>query len=144
MKQDGEKKPDLVVFNEETQQYDAALKPYGTSASSPVIKPLNTATWRNDGVQRVNKQFKSKFDEVRKEYEELMQKFQYNDLVYNSKFNFEPNIGEVYHLYNNRKEEPFLSIIAPEQCSFHHLGSFRLNTDKMWEKLAAASTTPVK
>jgi len=144
MKQDGEKKPDLVVFNEETQHYDAALKPYGTSASSPVIKPLNTATWRNDGVQRVNKQFKSKFDEVRKEYEELMQKFQYNDLVYNSKFNFEPNIGEVYHLYNNRKEEPFLSIIAPEQCSFHHLGSFRLNTDKMWEKLAAASTTPVK
>ena len=144
MKQDGEKKPDLVVFNEETQQYDAALKPYGTSASSPVIKALNTATWRNDGVQRVNKQFKSKFDEVRKEYEELMQKFQYNDLVYNSKFNFEPNIGEVYHLYNNRKEESFLSIIAPEQCNFHHLGSFRLNTDKMWEKLAAASTTPVK
>jgi len=144
MKQDGEKKPDLVVFNEETQQYDAALKPYGTSASSTVIKPLNTATWRNDGVQRVNKQFKSKFDEVRKEYEELMQKFQYNDLVYNSKFNFEPNIGEVYHLYNNRKEESFLSIIAPEQCNFHHLGSFRLNTDKMWEKLAAASTTPVK
>ena len=31
MKQDGEKKPDLVVFNEETQQYDAALKPYGIS-----------------------------------------------------------------------------------------------------------------
>ena len=144
MKQDGEKKPDLVVFNEETQQYDAALKPYGTSASSPVIKPLNTATWRNDGVQRVNKQFKSKFDEVRKEYEELMQKFQYNDLVYNSKFNFEPNIGEVYHLYNNKKEESFLSIIAPEQCNFHHLGSFRLNTDKMWEKLAATSTTPAK
>ncbi|MFT5213389.1 MAG: hypothetical protein ACI9JT_001708 [Polaribacter sp.] len=142
MKKDGQKKPDLVVFNEETQQYDAALKPYGTSASSPVIKPLNTATWRNDGVQRVNKQFKSKFDEVRKEYEELMQKFQYNDLVYNSKFNFEPNIGEVYHLYNDRKAVSFLSIIAPEQCSFHHLGSFRLNTDKMWEKLESASTIP--
>jgi hypothetical protein len=142
MKKDGQKKPDLVVFNQETQQYDAALKPYGTSASSPVIKPLNTATWRNDGVQRVNKQFKSKFDEVRKEYEELMQKFQYNDLVYNSKFNFEPNIGEVYHLYNDRKAASFLSIIAPEQCNFHHLGSFRLNTDKMWEKLESASTTP--
>jgi hypothetical protein len=144
MKKAGEKKPDLVVFNEETQRYDAAIKPYGTSASSPVIKPLNTATWRNDGVQRVNKQFKSKFDEVRKEYEELMQKFQYNDLVYNSKFNFEPNIGEVYHLYNSKKEVAFLSIIAPEQCSFQYLGSFRLNTDKMWEKLEPASTTPTK
>ncbi|WP_088324699.1 DUF2452 domain-containing protein [Polaribacter tangerinus] len=135
MKKDGEKKPDLVVFNEKTQQYDAALKPYGTSASSPVIKPLNTATWRNDGVQRVNKQFKSKFDEVRKEYEELLEKFQYNDLIYNAKFSFEPNIGEVYHLYNNRNDEPFLSIISPNQCSFKHLGSFRLNTDKMWEKV---------
>lgn len=132
-----EKKPDLVVFNEDTQQYDAALKPYGTSASSPVIKPLNTATWRNDGVQRVNKQFKSKFEEIRNEYEQLMQKFQYNDLVYNSKFSFEPNIGEVYYLYNNTKAESFLSIITPNQCSFDYIGSFRLNSDKMWEKLDA-------
>lgn len=129
------KKPDLVVFNEETQQYDAALKSYGTSASSPVIKPLNTASWKNDGIQRVNKHIKSEFDEVKKQYEALMQKFQYNDLVYNSKFSFEPIFGEVYHLYNNKKEETFLSIIAPEQCSFKHLGSFRLNSDKLWEKV---------
>jgi len=132
-----EKKPDLVVFNEDTEKYDAALKPYGTSASSPVIKPLNTATWRNDGVQRANKQFKSKF-------EELIQKFQYNDLVYNSKFSFEPIIGEVYHLFNNRKKESFLSIISPEQCNFYHLGSFRLNTDKMWEKIEFPSKTTIK
>tara|TARA_R110000787_G_scaffold13816_7_gene43011 strand:+ start:3605 stop:4000 length:396 start_codon:yes stop_codon:yes gene_type:complete len=129
------KKPDLVVFDEETQQYDAALKPYGTSASSPVIKPLNTATWRNDGVDRVNKQFKSKFDELKKEYEDMMNQFEYNDLVYNAKFNFEPIIGESYHLYNNKKEESFLSIISPDQCRFKHLGSFRLNSQKMWEKL---------
>ncbi len=133
------KKPDLVVFNEESQQYDAALKPYGTSASSPVIKPLNTASWKNDGIHRVNKQLKSKFDEVKKEYEALMQKFQYNDLIYNAKFSFEPIFGENYHLYNNKNNEPFLSIIAPDQCSFEYLGSFRLNTDKMWEKIEETS-----
>jgi len=133
------KKPDLVVFNEEEQKYDAALKPYGTSASSPVIQPLNTASWKNDGIQRVNKQLKSKFDEVKAQYEELMQKFHYNDLVYNAKFSFEPNIGEIYHLYNNKKQESFLSIIAPEQCSFQYLGSFRLNSDKMWEKIVSES-----
>ena len=105
------KKPDLVVFDEDTQQYNAAMIPYATSASSPVIKPLNTATWRNDGVDRVNKQFKSKFDELIKEYEEMMEQFKYNDLVYNAKFNFEPIIGEIYHLYNNKNQEPFLSII---------------------------------
>jgi hypothetical protein len=129
------KKPDLVVFDTETQQYDAAIKPYATSASSPVIKPLNTATWRNDGVERVNKQFKSKFDELKKEYEAMMEQFEYNDLVYNAKFNIEPIIGEVYYLYNDKNEEPFLSIIHPDQCNFYYLGSFRLNSQKMWEKL---------
>jgi hypothetical protein len=129
------KKPDLVVFDTETQQYDAAIKLYATSASSPVIKPLNTATWRNDGVERVNKQFKSKFDELKKEYEAMMEQFEYNDLVYNAKFNFEPIIGEVYYLYNDKNEEPFLSIIHPDQCNFYYLGSFRLNSQKMWEKL---------
>lgn len=128
------KKPDLVVFNEETQQYDAALKPYGTSASSPVIQPLHTASWKNDGIQRVNQHIKSEFDEVKKQYETLMQKFQYNDLVYNAKFNFEPIIGEVYHLYKKNEDDNFLSIISPEQCNFEHLGSFRLNSQKIWEK----------
>lgn len=139
MKKDEGKKPDLVVFNEQSQKYDAALKPYGTSASSPVITPLNTAGWKNDGIHKVNKQIKSKFEEVKKEYEALMEKFQYNDLVYNAKFSFEPNIGETYHLYNNKKQESFLSIIAPNQCNFQHLGSFRLNSDKMWEKLESTS-----
>jgi len=129
------KKPDLVVFDEDTQQYNAAVIPYATSASSPVIKPLNTATWRNDGVDRVNKQFKSKFDELKKEYEAMMVQFEYNDLVYNAKFNFEPIIGEVYFLYNDKNEESFLSIIQPDQCNFNYLGSFRLNSQKMLEKL---------
>ena len=129
------KRQDLVVFDEDTQQYNAAVIPYATSASSPVIKPLNTATWRNDGVDRVNKQFKSKFDELKKEYEAMMEQFEYNDLVYNAKFNFEPIIGEVYYLYNDKNEESFLSIIQPDQCNFNYLGSFRLNSQKMWEKL---------
>ncbi|MFD2566718.1 DUF2452 domain-containing protein [Pseudotenacibaculum haliotis] len=129
------KKPDLVVYNEETEKYDASLKPYGTNASAPAIKPTDTATWRNDGVDRVNKQLKSKFDEIKKAYEELMTQFEYNDLVYNAKFNFEPVIGEIYHLYNNKNKEPFLSLIAPDQCRFDHLGSFRLNSQKMWEKI---------
>ena len=129
------KKPDLVVYNEETEKYDASLKPYGTNASAPAIKPTDTATWRNDGVDKVNKQLKSKFDEIKKAYEELMTQFEYNDLVYNAKFNFEPVIGEIYHLYNNKNKEPFLSLISPDQCRFDHLGSFRLNSQKMWEKI---------
>ncbi|MDA1176939.1 MAG: DUF2452 domain-containing protein [Bacteroidetes bacterium] len=129
------KKPDLVVFNEDSQQYDASLKPYGTSTSSPVIKPLNTSTWRNDGIQRVNEKIKSKFDELKNEYDRFIHQFECNELVYNSKFNFEPVIGKTYHLYNYLNEQPFLSIISTDQCNFDHIGSFKLNSDKIWEKV---------
>jgi hypothetical protein len=37
-----------------------------------------------------------------------------------------------------------LSIISPDQCNFYHLGSFRLNTDKMWEKIEFPSKTTIK
>ena len=30
-----DKKPDQVVFNEDTQKYDAALKPYATNVGAP-------------------------------------------------------------------------------------------------------------
>lgn len=133
MKED--KKPDLVVFNEETNSYDASLKPYGTSASSPVIKPLNTATWKNDGIQRVNKKLASEFEEIKAQYNALIQKFKNNDLLYHAKYNFEPILGEIYHLYKDQNDGYFLSIIAPQQCNFDFVGSFRLNSDKMWEAL---------
>lgn len=138
MKED--KKPDLVVFNEETNSYDASLKPYGTSASSPVIKPLNTATWKNDGIQRVNKKLASEFEEIKAQYNALIQKFKNNDVLYHAKYNFEPILGETYFLYRDKNEEPFLSIIAPEQCNFDYIGAFRLNSDKMWEQVTTETS----
>ncbi len=72
---------------------------------------------------------------LRKEYEALMEKFQYNDMLYNAKFGFEPIIGEIIICIINKKEELFLSIIEPAQWNLEFRGSFRLNTDKMWEKV---------
>jgi hypothetical protein len=50
-------------------------------------------------VSNVNKQFESKFNELKIQYQNLMEEYEWNELVYNSKFSFEPVIGEIYHLY---------------------------------------------
>jgi len=55
--------------------------------------------------------------------------------VYSAKFNFEPLVGEIYHLYKDKNDVTFLSIIKPSECNFCHLGSFRLNADKIWKKV---------
>lgn len=130
-----DKKPDNVVFNPETQKYDAALKPYSTSVGAPVINVTDTIAWKNRSINKINHQLKTKYLELKAEYEKMIQEFEYNKLIFNAKFTFEPIIGEVYHLYKRENGESFLSIIGPEQCNFNALGSFYLNADQIWEKI---------
>ena len=129
------KKQDNVVFNAETQKYDAALKPYATSLGAPVIIPTDTIAWKNRSINKINNKVTAKFLELKAEYENMIQEFEYNKLIFNAKFSFEPIIGEVYHLYKRENKETFLSLISPEQCNFNSLGSFYLNADQIWEKI---------
>lgn len=132
-----DKKPDSVVFNEDLGKYDAALKPYGTNVGAPVIKMENLAPWKTKGVGMVNTAIDAEYEEIRQKYQSLQERFEYNNLIYAAKFNFQPLVGNTYHLYKNKKDEPFLSILTPEECDFNHMGSFRLGSDYVWEKLGS-------
>lgn len=123
------------MYNEEERRYDAFLKPYATNLSSPKIKSNNLSPWKNSNIRKVNSSLKAEFEEVKAQYEQLMERYEYNNLVYASKFSFQPIVGETYHLYRNKFDEAFLSILSPNECSFEHMGSFRLGSDHIWEKL---------
>ena len=129
------RKPDNVVFNTETQKYDASLKPYGTSVGAPIIIPTDTVAWKNRSINKINHKVTAKYLELKAEYENMIQEFEYNKLIFNAKFSFEPIIGEVYHLYQRENNESFLSLISPEQCNFKSIGSFYLNAGQIWEKI---------
>lgn len=130
-----EKKPDNVVFNITTQQYDAALKPYATSLGSPSIQTIDNVAWKNRSINKINHKVATKFSELKAEYQKMMLEFEYNKLIFDTKFNFEPIVGGTYFLYKRDNGENFLSIIAPDQWNFESLGSFRLNADQIWEKV---------
>jgi hypothetical protein len=129
------KKPDNVVFDENEQKYTASLKPYATDVGAPAITTTDTVAWKNRNIHAVNKQINAKYTELKAEYDAMIEQFEYNNLVYSAKFNFEPVIGYTYHLYRNKNQEAFLSVIAPEECNFDYVGTFKLNADKMWEQL---------
>ena len=131
----GDKKPDNVVFNTETQRYDAALKSYATSVGAPVITTTDTVDWKNRSIRKVNQKVQTKYLELKAEYDKMMAEFEYNNLIFNAKFTFEPLVGDVYHLYKRENGETFLSIIAPNECNFNAMGSFYLNADQIWEKV---------
>ncbi|UII75658.1 DUF2452 domain-containing protein [Flagellimonas sp. HMM57] len=130
-----EKKPDNVVFNTENEKYDAALKPYATNVSAPSIKATDSIAWKNRSINKLNHKVQTKFLELKAAYEKMLLEFEYNKLIFEAKFSFEPVVGEIYHLYQRENGESFLSLIAPEQCNFDALGSFYLNADQIWQKV---------
>ncbi len=133
MKKD--KKPDNVVYNTITQKYDAALKPYATNVGAPVITITDTIAWKNRSINKINHKVAAKYLELKAEYDKMLKEIEYNKLIFQAKFNFEPIIGEAYHLYKRENGSSFLSIIAPGECNFVWLGSFYLNVDQIWEKI---------
>nr|WP_321222505.1 DUF2452 domain-containing protein [uncultured Psychroserpens sp.] len=133
-----DKKPDQVVYNEDSQRYDASLKPYATNVGAPAIKITDNSTWKNRNIQKANKQIQAKYLELKAAYDKMIEELEYNNLVYNSRYNFEPIVGEVYHLYRDSSQKSFLSIIAPNDCNFDYIGSFKLNSEFVWKKINEA------
>jgi hypothetical protein len=121
-------KPDNVADN-------PGLLPYGSNVGAPSIKVDNIESWKNSKVIKVNKEFNNRYESLKKQYDELVEEFKWNEIVYNSKFNFEPVVGETYHLYYGQNGSMFLSLIEPNQWSREHIGSFTLNYDNKWIKL---------
>jgi hypothetical protein len=125
------KKPDNVVYSD-TEGFNASILPYGTNVGAPVIQIDDVVSWKTRGISTVNKQLESKFNELKEQYQKLMEEFEWNELVYNAKFSFEPVIGEIYHLYRDEKGINFLSLIAPNEWNKEHIGTFKLNSEKKW------------
>ena len=128
------KRPDSVVYDEE-KGYNSNILPYGTNVGAPAIKMEDISVWKGISVNKVNKQLSSKFNELQDEYQKLVEEYKWNDLVYKSKFSFEPIIGETYHLYVSDDSDLFLSLIEPNLWDREHMGSFTLNSERKWIKI---------
>jgi hypothetical protein len=111
------------------------LLPYGSNVGAPAIQVSNIEHWKSPRIIHVNQQFQDKFEELKNEYQKLIDEYKWNDLVYKSKFSFEPVIGKIYHLYYADNGKIFLSLISPNEWKKEHIGSFKYNHDNKWEKI---------
>ena len=78
--------------------------------------------------------FKKKFLEIKDEYDKLLKKLEWNELIFNSQFSFKPIIGKKYYLYKNSTHY-FLSIIHPKEWKQEYIGTFKLNSNQIWDKI---------
>jgi hypothetical protein len=121
-------KPDNIADN-------PGLLPYGSNVGAPAIKPDNIDDWKLRGVNKVNRQLETKFNELKSEYSRLIEEYEWNELVYQARFSYEPVIGDTYHLYIGNNGKPFLSLISPNEWNKEYIGSFKLNSEHKWIKI---------
>lgn len=129
-----DKKPDQVVFNDSEQRYEASILSYPTNIGAPKIEAIDTVSWKNNNLQKTNAQLKARFASLKKSFDDFAEQYKNNELLYRINYNFEPLVGETYHLYLNKNKEHFLSIISPNECRFTYVGSFYLNEEMLWIK----------
>ena len=126
-----DKKPDNVVYSTD-EGFNANVLPYATNVGAPAIRIDDVVSWKSRGIENVNKELGNKFNELKLQYQKLMEEYEWNELVYSAKFSFEPVIGEIYHLYRDASGVNFLSLISPLEWNREHIGTFKLNSDKKW------------
>jgi hypothetical protein len=131
------KLPDLVVFNEETQKYDAFLRRYPTSVSSPKIDVSDLSLYKQRAALHTNHKFNKRAEEIRQQIDILLQEFEDNELVWGSVMSFEPHIGSEIYLYENNNGKRFASLISPNEWKndFIYFGNFKLDSDFSWKRI---------
>jgi hypothetical protein len=110
----------------------AAFLPYPASRLAAKIVPQDLTSFKTRGISRVERELQQELVELRERYLKVIDAFNWNKLIYEAQFGFEPVCGEVYHLYEvgNKRH---LSMIEPEKWHQRWIGSFRLNADGRWQ-----------
>lgn len=107
--------------------------PYPASTLSPRIMPVDLTSHKSRGIAAVQQFFQARLSEMGEEYLSLVDRFNWNKLIYEARYGFEPTVGQSYHLYQ-LADGHALSMIEPEKWPAKRwVGTFRLGADGQWE-----------
>lgn len=117
---------------------DRYTKTYPTELGSQPFQPDDIELFKLDKTNKLKHYYVSRFDELKQEYNKLMEDISVNEKIYKAKYSFQPIVGQNYFLYLDDTGEEFLSIIAPAEWGrrkFELLGTFQLQTDGRWTEI---------
>lgn len=115
--------------------HNPGLLPYGSNVGAPSIIPDDIATWKTEQSVKTNQYFSARYEEIKEEYRQLIEQYEWNKLVYRSEYSFRPIKGHTYFLYQRENNTLFLSIIEPWCWDQLFIGAFKLDSEDKWHKV---------
>jgi hypothetical protein len=115
---------------------DRKLKSYPTELGSQKFSPDDISLFKMEKASKLKHHYNSKFVELQKEYQKILDEISINERLYLADHSFEPISGHSYYLYQKESGE-FLSIISPEEWGnrYEYIGKFQFLSDGRWIKL---------
>lgn len=143
-------------FNEKNEKFidveffhkQMSVLPYSASVSGAVIKPTQEGVIRHKVLTAMEEQTNMQLDQIKKQVELLAMQAQaiqarkeLSMIVYSAKLNFQPNIGQTYHVYQNNDNSYMISMISPKEWGRSsksyksHYAKVQLLADHTWVEI---------
>jgi hypothetical protein len=111
-----------------------SLLPYDTSRGGQVIEQIDLSIINSNRKSKLFNYASSKMEDIKKQYEDTIALWKWNEFVDSFNIGFEPVVGKIYYMYDTHSK--FISILSPNEFKKECVGITKLNTDGYWEKLS--------
>ena len=98
-----------------------------------VIEKLDLTFANHNRQNKLQSYATSKMDDLRKQYEDTIALWQWNEYVDTFDIGFEPVVGKTYYLYEGVTK--FVSILSPIEFKRKSLGTTKLSSDGYWIRI---------
>ncbi len=125
-----------------------SVLPYSASVSGVAIRPTQDGVIRHKVLTAMEEQTNMQLDQIRKQVEllalqaqEIQSRKELSMIVYSAKLNFQPIIGQVYHLYEKEDGDYMISMVSPNEWGRSgksykkHLAKMQLLADHTWKEI---------
>ena len=91
--------------------------------------------WKPEQASQVKQHFTEKFKELKKAYDELIEEFNWNKVIFESEMLFTPVIGKTYYLFQRKDGTNFMTLISPDEWgdkNINFIGAFKHDSQQKW------------
>jgi len=120
------------------------ILPYAHTLGSAIIKPIDKARTKGLAMSAMYEQsetslnlIKEQIELLAKQAQDIHNRIEISEKIYQADCNFKPIIGMIYHLYEKKDTSWVLSMISPAEWAdnlpFTHIASIKLLSDHTWK-----------
>ena len=133
--------------NIEIYHKQLSVLPYASSAAGVAVRPTGEGVIKHKALSAMEEQTNMQLNQIKEQIEllarqaqEIRKRKELSMMIYDAKISFKPQIGQTYHLYENKNSIHVLSLVAPQEWGSNgpfkqFVASVQLLADHTWREV---------